>query len=128
MAWLRTPSPSSALLGRPLVGESVPKAPQPAPSSSFIMCCQVSVFYRNFTDLSWLSSRTTPLGYKRTERGTPSQPCITSPFKQQTISQSCSHHFLLKYKYVMSNFDQSGYIYIPSEFVVVLRSQFVGCL
>ena len=60
-------------------------------------CCQVSVFYRNFTDLSWLSSRTTPLGYKRTERGTPSQPCITSPFKQQTISQSCSHHFLLKY-------------------------------
>ena len=57
-------------------------------------CCQVSVFYRNFTDLSWLSSRTTPLGYKRTERGTPSQPCITSPFKQQTISQSCSHHFL----------------------------------
>ena len=60
-------------------------------------CCQVSVFYRNFTDLSWLSSRTTPPGYKRTERGTPSQPCITSPFKQQTISQSCSHHFLLKY-------------------------------
>ena len=60
-------------------------------------CCQVSVFYRNFTDLSWLSSRTTPLGYKLTERGTPSQPCITSPFKQQTISQSCSHHFLLKY-------------------------------
>ena len=62
-----------------------------------IQCCQVSVFYRNFTDLSWLSSWTTPLGYKRTERGTPSQPCITSPFKQQTISQSCSHHFLLKY-------------------------------
>ena len=62
-----------------------------------LQCCQVSVFYRNFTDLSWLSSRTTPLGYKRTEIGTPSQPCITSPFKQQTISQSCSHHFLLKY-------------------------------
>ena len=59
-----------------------------------VQCCQVSVFYRNFTDLLWLSSRSMPLGYKRTERGTPSQPCITSPFKQQTISQSCSHHFL----------------------------------
>ena len=37
MAWLRTPSPSSAHLGRPLVGESAPKAPPPAPSSYFIV-------------------------------------------------------------------------------------------
>ena len=37
MSWLRTPSPSSTHLGRPLVGESAPIAPPPAPSSSFIM-------------------------------------------------------------------------------------------
>ena len=37
MAWLRIPSPSFAHLARPLVRESAPKAPPPAPSSSFIV-------------------------------------------------------------------------------------------
>ena len=37
VACLRTPFPSSAHLGMPLVGESAPKAPTPAPRNSFIV-------------------------------------------------------------------------------------------
>ena len=64
-------------------------------------CCQVSVFYRNFTDLSSRLSRTTPLGYKCTgERhiASSSKGCRFAYCRLYDKHFTVSHGgFLLKY-------------------------------